>query len=194
MVAATGTFKLSNLMSTCFPEFVTETQVLHALLNSSLKADGQSRITITPEDGDITIWVRSAGGGRSGSEGGLGFYPRRWRHHNLGVRCRGRGAGGGSNSGGIGILPWRESRPWQSRFTEEICDSMDESRGSDEQEQGSDEVEQGCIDEAQASDEPEQEQSASRDLAPGQQPVDACVEVVEISDEDEELAAGRASW
>ena len=190
VVDAAGTCKLSNLMSTCFSESVSETQVLRALLNSSLKADGQSRITITPVDGDITIWVRRAGGDSNGSVGGLGFYSRRWRHHNPGVRVTGRGSGAGSNLCGIGILPWRESRPLQSRFTEKICDSRDEARGSEEVQQGSEEQEQGYIDEARGFHGSELEWSALPPLAPGQQPGCACLEVVEISDEDEEPSVG----
>ena len=146
MVDATGTFKLSNLMSTCFPESVTDTEVLHALLKSAFRSDGQSRITTTPEDGDITIWVHSARGSRSSSS-----------------------AGGASSAGGIGILPWRSARPWQSSYTEKSSDG---------------------ISEAQRSDELEQEQSATQDVAPDQQPVGACVDVLEISDEDEEPSAG----
>ena len=122
--------------------------------------------------------------------GGLGFYSRRWRHHDLGVRFRGRGAGAGSNVCGIGILPWRESRLLQSRFTEKICDSRDEALGSDEMEQELEEREQGYIDEAQGLHGPELEWSVVGELAPGRQLAGDCAEVVEISDEDEELSVG----
>ena len=145
MVDATGTFKLRNLMSTCFPGSVTDTEVLHALFKSSFRSDGQSRITMTPEDGDITIWVLNATGSSSSS------------------------AGGGSRAGGIGIVPWRESRPWQSSYTEKSSD---------------------WISEAQRSDELEQKQSATQDVAPDQQPVGACIDASEISDEGEEPSAG----
>ena len=112
MVDATGTFKLSNLMSTCFPESVTDTEVMHALLKSSFRSDGQSRITMTPEDGDITICVHSARGSRSSSS-----------------------AGGASSAGGIGIFPWRESRPWRSSYTEKSSDSIRAAQRLEELEQ-----------------------------------------------------------
>lgn len=146
MVDATGTFKLSNLMSTCFPESVTDAEVLHALVKSSFRSDGRSRVTMTREDGDITIWVQGPRGSRSSS-----------------------GAGGAGSAGGLGNLPWRESRPWQSSNTEKSSDSI-------------------CA--AQRFEELEQELSSTRDVAPDQQPVGAGVDVLEISDEDEEPPAG----
>ena len=171
MVDATGTFKLSNLMSTCFPESVTDTEVLRSLLNISFRSDGQSRITMTPKDGDITIWVHSARGSRSSGS-----------------------AGGASSAGGIGILPWRESRPWQSSFTERRSDDcMGEAQGSDELEQEQSATQDVAPDQQLVGacvEVVEQEQSATQDVAPDQQPVGACVEVVGISDEDEEPSAG----
>jgi hypothetical protein len=108
MVDATGTFKLSNLMSTCFPEPVTETEVLHSLMENSTRSDGRTRLTMTPENGDVTIRVANsaAGGSSAGDAGG-------------GLVVQNASSSSSSVAGNLEGVPWRKSRPWQSSYREQ---------------------------------------------------------------------------